>query len=484
MVTFNKENIITDIKQLEEDIKITFFLMEFKNKPSSDLLQKLCIEIARHTPDAISGNNEDTKNEKRLNPFVGAILVKKEKDKYLIYGASRSALHNGEHGECGLLLHILGDYIVDNCEIYVSLEPCTQESRHEWTEPCCEIIKNRRIKKVSIGMLDPNPDVAGHGISYLIKNNIEVCLFDPKYQKIVLDDNKFFAEQFKDGSDPRLNRKIARILDAYVSDTAIDYFLKTAKDELEFPYYEDRFADNKKNFYRTMIENRSIVDGGSVLLPYDVIDDFALFFFKKPYHKVDGATIRFIFDWGTDSKESDYPECIFNKPYAFAFETFDKDENFGAEDMGFVECIGKRYYGSTAKSLQGLHTDGIQFLKDKLGYSHGVEIAREAFINAIIHRDYKDNHSFIRVMLKDDRIEIYNPIEKDIDHLDKLKNDFKNFDVPSHPVNPKLMRYFQLMSMCERNGNGLQSLKNSGKVSIELQDDFVLKTTILFEPKK
>lgn len=470
----NNNNKIDDLFTLQNRRDITFFEMDSAKKPTSKLLQELCIEIARHTPDA---PNEDGNNEGRLNPYVGALLIKKEENAYRIFGASRSALHNGEHGECGLLTGLLRNYIVEGCEMYVSLEPCTHESRHEWTEPCCEIIRNRRIKKVTIGMLDPNPDVAGHGISYLIRNGVEVELFDPQYQKIVREDNRKFSEQFNDDKDPRLDRRIARILDTYVSETAVVHFMKLSHDELGVPYYENRYADIKKTFYRIMIENRSIIDGKSNLLPFDVIDEFALFFYKKPFHKVDGATIRYLFDYGEDSTEHDFEGYDFNAPYAFAFESYNGSINNIGLNYGFVEMIGKRYSGG--KTIKELHSSGLQFITDRLG-EKGLEIIREAFVNAIIHRDYHNNQSFTRIILKDDCIEIINPVSNSLSTSEELAKRFEAMDYPSHAINPKLMRYFQLISMCERNGSGLLSLKNSNRIKMELSADLVLTTTISF----
>ena len=205
------------------------------------------------------------------------------------------------------------------------------------------------------------------------------------------------------------------------------------------------------------------------------------FSLKKPYHKVDGATIRYIFDNGIDEKENDYEDYSFDLPYMFAFETFFENNLFNKDEMGFVECVGKRYYGVTARSLEGLHKDGIQFLKDKFGGNHGIKIVREAFINAIMHRDYLDNHSFTRIVLKDNCIEIYNPVKVDLIHYDILKEKFEKKDMPSYPTNPKLMRYFQLINMCERNNSGMKTLSYSDNVKMELSSDFILRTTLNFK---
>lgn len=95
---FNNENIISGFDELKIRQDLTVFEIDFKERPEESLLQELCIEIAKHTPDAKEGNNEDAKNEGRLNPFVGALLIKQENGLYKVYGACRSALHNGEPG--------------------------------------------------------------------------------------------------------------------------------------------------------------------------------------------------------------------------------------------------------------------------------------------------------------------------------------------------------------------------------------------------
>ena len=58
-----------------------------------------------------------------------------------------------------------------NSTIYVSLEPCTHFGK---TPPCTDLIIKHKFKKVVIGMLDPNPLVAGKSLQKFKDAGIQV----------------------------------------------------------------------------------------------------------------------------------------------------------------------------------------------------------------------------------------------------------------------------------------------------------------------
>jgi len=99
------------------------------------------------------------------NPLVGALVVKKGK-----------IISGGYHQKAGLphaeviALEKAGN-LAKGATLYVTLEPCVHFGR---TPPCVYKIIESGIKKVVIGMIDPNPLNNGKSIPILKRHGIEV----------------------------------------------------------------------------------------------------------------------------------------------------------------------------------------------------------------------------------------------------------------------------------------------------------------------
>ena len=65
----------------------------------------------------------------------------------------------------------MGDWRLEQCTMYVTLEPCCHQGK---TPPCTDIILERGIGKVYVGSMDPNPKVAGKGVQILRDHGVEV----------------------------------------------------------------------------------------------------------------------------------------------------------------------------------------------------------------------------------------------------------------------------------------------------------------------
>ncbi|MBN3922757.1 bifunctional diaminohydroxyphosphoribosylaminopyrimidine deaminase/5-amino-6-(5-phosphoribosylamino)uracil reductase RibD [Nostoc sp. NMS4] len=115
-----------------------------------------CLELARRALGRTSPN-----------PLVGAVIVKDGE----IIGEGFHPRAGEPHAEVFALK--AADDRARGATIYVSLEPCNHYGR---TPPCSEGLIEAGVAKVVVGMVDPNPLVAGGGIARLRAAGIEVLV--------------------------------------------------------------------------------------------------------------------------------------------------------------------------------------------------------------------------------------------------------------------------------------------------------------------
>lgn len=101
------------------------------------------------------------------NPMVGAVIVKDGK----IIGEGFHPKAGEPHAEV-FALREAGENAF-GATAYVSLEPCNHYGR---TPPCSSALVKAGVAKVVVGMVDPNPLVAGGGIAKLRDAGIEVIV--------------------------------------------------------------------------------------------------------------------------------------------------------------------------------------------------------------------------------------------------------------------------------------------------------------------
>ncbi|CAN6566684.1 unnamed protein product [Malus baccata var. baccata] len=113
-----------------------------------------CVELARKAIGCTSPN-----------PMVGCVIVKDGK----VVGEGFHPKAGQPHAEV-FALRDAGD-LAENATAYVSLEPCNHYGR---TPPCSEALIKAKVKKVVVGMVDPNPIVASKGLDRLRDVGIDV----------------------------------------------------------------------------------------------------------------------------------------------------------------------------------------------------------------------------------------------------------------------------------------------------------------------
>ena len=128
-----------------------------------------CIDIARRGEYYVAPN-----------PMVGAVLVAPsdspmEGERILAEGWHERFGEGHAEVNCfkSLEKSKYRDIDLSKCTLFVSLEPCSHYGK---TPPCAKLIIEKGVGKVVVGMLDPNPLVAGRGVAMLREAGIEVVV--------------------------------------------------------------------------------------------------------------------------------------------------------------------------------------------------------------------------------------------------------------------------------------------------------------------
>lgn len=101
------------------------------------------------------------------NPPVGCVIVREGQ----IITKAHTSAPGKPHAEAAAIAQVDGS--LEDCEIYVTLEPC---SFHGRTPSCARSLVGRGAKKVIISMIDPDPRNQGQGIQILQAAGVEVIL--------------------------------------------------------------------------------------------------------------------------------------------------------------------------------------------------------------------------------------------------------------------------------------------------------------------
>lgn len=142
------------------------------------------------------------------NPLVGCVIVS-ENGKMI--GKGYHERYGQPHAEINALKKVKDVSALRNATMYVTLEPC---AHHGKTPPCAEKIAGLPLKRVVVGMIDPNPKVSGKGIKIIQDAGIttDVGLLEDEARTL----NEAFIHYMRFGK-PFVIMKMAQTIDGYVA---------------------------------------------------------------------------------------------------------------------------------------------------------------------------------------------------------------------------------------------------------------------------
>jgi len=367
---------------------------------------------------------QEPRNDK-VSPKVGAVLIKPDGT---IETASRGELREGDHAEFTLLERKNRAVPLDGSTLFATLEPCAPGARNHPKLGCAERIVNARIKKVYVGIEDPDPKVDRKGINYLIEQGIEVEMFPIDLQKQIRDANVQFINEAEERAKTAKKETRKTVLSdkeriepkAHLDDlnqSQIESFIKKAKLDVDFGS-----AKLNRVFEQLgLLEKRDAV--------YKPTGLGLLLFGTRPQFTYANALIRATYKTKGRGEDIDTIE-------GSLIEQVDKIQSW------YETRIGKQIDRSSAKR--------------ETIYDYPQVVFREAIVNAIVHRDYDIEGAPIYFEINDDAIIIKSP-GKPVKPL-KL-NQIKQFSAPSLSRNPKIMYVFDQLELVEQRGLGFSTIK-------------------------
>jgi pyrimidine deaminase RibD-like protein len=137
-----------------------------------------------------------SRNERnKISPLVGAVVVRNGN---VVSSASRGEGEAGRHAEFTAMdKKLKPTFTLAGSTVYTTLEPCT--TRNHPKVPCATRLVERHVKRVVIGMLDPDQRITGKGVIQLRKAGIEVDFFPHNLMMEIEEMNREFTRD-REGS--------------------------------------------------------------------------------------------------------------------------------------------------------------------------------------------------------------------------------------------------------------------------------------------
>lgn len=382
-----------------------------------------------------------SEHEDKADPLVGAVLVSQQGE--ILGTAHRGALRTGDHAEYTLIERMFQNRDLEGSCLFVTLEPCTVRGAGKIA--CAKRIVASRIGTVCIGMPDPNPDILGHGISYLLKNGVKVAFFDTDLAETIRRENAAFIEYWEqlgkvstgaekfEGASSIETQVVGGVSLSAFSNDAIRTYLEARKLEFEVP------SEELWHFFQ---ECRFVGRGGTELLPTVV---GLLLFGSRPADVIPQARVSLQVHGGLLRE--------FNAPL-----------------VGFRDALQEFLEANLSRVTL---IEGLNRIED---FAVPLVSVREGVFNAVAHRDYQPGRR-VHVEVTADELIIKSP-GSPLKPLSIAK--LNTFSATPFSRNPHLAAVLNHLGWIEEKGSGLKRMQQAMEKyglpppQFSLVDDYVV----------
>ena len=376
--------------------------------------------------DAMMKCKQERRNDTKISPSVGAVLVKPDGE---VVTAYRSELREGDHAEFTLIERKCRDQRLEGSVLFATLEPCAPGARHFPKLSCAERIVNARIKKVYVGIEDPDPSVARKGIVYLQEQGVEVEMFPSEFQAIIEDANADFLRQAE-----------ARARD--VRHAPKEIVLSSIENVVNTATMESLDESLLEAYLRQVGVNESVRSGYALQM---LMQAGVLAMNEKNEAQPTGIGVLL---FGKN------PQLMYPNAKVCATLVTGSGEEL-IKDITGPLLRQPHDVEEWLKMALGGRIDRSHAAHDTI-YDYPMDVLREVVNNAILHRDYEIEGAAIQLRVTKEAITVMSPGGA----VSPIKlEQLQDFSAPTLSRNPKIISAFNLFNISEQRGFGFSTIR-------------------------
>jgi ATP-dependent DNA helicase RecG len=391
-------------------------------------------EMMEMATEAMARSRPEPKDDGSAPLHVGASVLFENGG---VDSACRGEFRYGDHAEFTLLerKHLADS--LDGAWVFSTLEPCAGEhARSERKTPCAQRLIEARVQMVWMGILDPDPTIAGIGKAALEAAGIKVEMFDPDFQITINKLNKPWIDQ----ADRRAalvhepdaledNTPLTRKMVIAAAGATIQDLDRDALEKYRVEAKMEQASTGEHDFLVTLAQV------GWLTLAAD----------KRTFVPTKLGIILF----GKRPRDF-YPQCLVKASFHFGSGIDDAVRDFDGPLVLFPTEL-EAWLRETLPTTQ---------MRRKVIRENFADVAipwiREAVMNAVVHRDYEIDGGKVTLSISQEAISVTSPGKPEEQvSIDQLNG----FRASSLSVNPKIHFALNRMRAAEERGLGMKTLE-------------------------